>query len=60
MYCKKSEILSTKSETNSNDQNDSFAVILSEAKNLLFVAEVLRLRLRTTHKCHFEHLRFEF
>jgi len=34
-------------------QNDSFAVILSEAKNLSFVGQILRLRLRMTLKCHF-------
>ena len=34
-------------------KNDSFAVILSEAKNLLCVSQVLRLRLRMTLKCHF-------
>ena len=39
---------------------DSFAVILSEAKNLVFFGQVLRLCLRMTHKCHFEHLKSEF
>jgi len=53
---------------NSNAQmfkTDSFAAILSEAKNLFFVGQILRppafLRkqeggLRMTRKCHFGHL----
>jgi len=52
----KFEYLNPNIETNSNCRNDRFAVILSEAKNLLFGVQVLRLRLRMTHRCHFGHL----
>jgi len=31
-------------------------IILSAAKNLLFVGQILRLRLRMTLTCHFRHL----
>jgi len=36
-------------------KSDSEAVILSKAKNLFFVGQILRLRLRMTRKCHFSH-----
>jgi len=52
-----SKIKEQKEEQKLKSKNDSFAVILSEAKNLSFVGQILRLRLRMTRKCHFSHFK---